>query len=86
MQAFAELNPEFIHFVDLGSAFLGDELAGGKKDVSEALMPDSLHPSSGARGCPRTVVVIASQQVKVVQPECCPSVSCLERRHVCIGD
>ncbi|CAL5221977.1 g4259 [Coccomyxa viridis] len=46
LQAFAELNPGYVHFVDVGIAFLGDALVGGKKDVSEALMPDSLHPSS----------------------------------------
>lgn len=46
MQEYASLNPEFAHFADLGSAFLSDEMVGGKYDVKEALMPDSLHPSA----------------------------------------
>ena len=45
-QEYAELNPEFAHYVDLGSAFLSDEPVSGKYDVKEALMPDSLHPSA----------------------------------------
>ena len=48
VQAFAELNPGVVHFLDLGLAFLDDELTDGKYEVLEALMPDSLHPSSGA--------------------------------------
>ncbi len=45
-QDYADNNPEFAHYVDLGSAFLSDEPVGGRYDVKEALMPDSLHPSA----------------------------------------
>lgn len=46
LQEYASLNPEFAHFADIGSAFLSDEPVGGKYEVKEALMPDSLHPSA----------------------------------------
>ena len=46
MQEYAEQNPDFAHFHDLGSAFLSTEAVGGKYEVKEALMPDSLHPSA----------------------------------------
>ena len=46
MQEYAEQNSDFAHFVDLGSAFLSTEAVGGKYEVKEALMPDSLHPSA----------------------------------------
>ncbi len=60
MQEYAEENPEFAHYVDLGSAFLSDELVGGRYDVKEALMPDSLHPSAiGMR-------IVASQLEPIV--------------------
>lgn len=45
-QEYADENPEYAHYLDLGSAFLSDEPVGGRYDVKEALMPDSLHPSA----------------------------------------
>lgn len=60
-QEHAEMNPEFAHYVDMGSAFLSDEPVGGKYDVKEALMPDSLHPSAiGMR-------IVASQLEPIVR-------------------
>ena len=85
MQAFAEVNPGFVHFFDLGSGFLGDELASGKKEVVEALMPDSLHPSSGARSCPRMpspCVYVALDLY--IQPMQC-SIIFLGQRRSCLG-
>lgn len=46
MQEYAEQNSQFAHYLDLGSAFLSTEPVGGKYEVKEALMPDSLHPSA----------------------------------------
>ena len=70
VQAFAELNPGFVHFADLGLAFLGDKLTAGKYDVLEALMPDSLHPSSGGRTCPHMAAPCVHDDVpKLTSPK-----------------
>ena len=59
-QEYAAANSHFAHYADLGKGFLSDEPVGGKYEVKEALMPDSLHPSAvGMR-------IIASQLEPII--------------------
>jgi lysophospholipase L1-like esterase len=59
-QEYAAANSQFAHYADLGKGFLSDEPIGGKYEVKEALMPDSLHPSAvGMR-------IIASQLEPII--------------------
>ncbi|BDA47685.1 probable platelet-activating factor acetylhydrolase IB subunit beta [Coccomyxa sp. Obi] len=60
LEEYAKANPDFAHYANFGKGFLSDEPVGGRYDVKEALMPDSLHPSAvGMR-------IIASQLEPVV--------------------
>ena len=46
--------------MDVGPAFLSDEMVGGHYEIRETLMPDSLHPSTmGMR-------IVASQLEPVI--------------------
>ena len=45
-QAWAEAHTGFAHYADFGRGFLSQEAVGGRYEVKEALMPDSLHPSA----------------------------------------
>ncbi|EIE23771.1 SGNH hydrolase [Coccomyxa subellipsoidea C-169] len=46
LEEYSRANPSFAHYADFGKGFLSDEPVGGRYEVKEALMPDSLHPSA----------------------------------------